>query len=219
MLKWENLCCVNTAGSGPDSLYLLMPSPVSICGQLTAHSCNLCQTIVLGRNPLPRHGDTSGVMPQPPLWSLANQQLMWAYQSPFTSRQDDSVAWFVLQSSSVGSGWCYTLLDTTSLLISLPFPVLLLHSLIRSPPSIQHMHPILVSGSASRESAHLQSWVRKLWPAGQPPVCANKVLLENNYARYLHIAYGCFCTTIADLNSCDRNCIFHKFWNTYYLAF
>ena len=35
----------------------------------------------------------------------------------------------------------------------------------------------------------------------------------------LHIASGCFCTLMAQLNSCDRNHIIHKAPNIYHLTF
>ena len=61
-------------------------------------------------------------------------------------------------------------------------------------------HWILVSGSTFQAICSPTIIGRRPWPAGQPPVCANKVLLENSCACYLYIAYGCFCIIIADLN-------------------
>lgn len=34
----------------------------------------------------------------------------------------------------------------------------------------------------------------------------NKILLEHSHA-HLYIVYGCFCKTLAGLNSCDRDCM------------
>ena len=38
----------------------------------------------------------------------------------------------------------------------------------------------------------------------QPATCfGNKVLLENNFL--LHVFYGCFCATVAELSDCNRD--------------
>lgn len=38
------------------------------------------------------------------------------------------------------------------------------------------------------------------------PVCVNKVLSEESLAR-LFIVYGRFCSIMAELNSCDKECV------------
>lgn len=38
----------------------------------------------------------------------------------------------------------------------------------------------------------------------------NKELLEHSYTHSLIISHGCFCTTVAKLNSCDREHVAHK---------
>lgn len=50
----------------------------------------------------------------------------------------------------------------------------------------------------------------------QPTTCfGNKVLLENNFL--LHVFYGCFCVTVAELSECNRDHMASQRLN--YLAF
>lgn len=155
----------------------LVQSSVSISEQLTAHSCTL-QTIVLGWTTFSRHGDPLEVCHSP--HSEACPTSAWyghikAQPLSFKAGQ----LYHMLCSRALL--WDHAIDFTTSLLISLPFLVLLPHFLTRVLPPYSTYTWILVSGSASRASVHLQSQVRKLWPTVQPPVCANKVLVENTY--------------------------------------
>lgn len=47
-------------------------------------------------------------------------------------------------------------------------------------------------------------------PNPTSPIFVNKVFLEHNYVLRLSIVCGCFCTTVEELSSCDRDCIGHS---------
>jgi len=46
-----------------------------------------------------------------------------------------------------------------------------------------------------------------------------QILESINWNFCLHIAFDCFYSTVAELNSCDRTCMAHKAWNNFYLTF
>ena len=50
------------------------------------------------------------------------------------------------------------------------------------------------------------------------PVLVNKVLLEHSHTLSLRIVYGCFPTTTAELNGCDRDYMACKAKNIYHLV-
>lgn len=47
------------------------------------------------------------------------------------------------------------------------------------------------------------------------PIFANKVLLEPSYTNYLQIIENCFWTTMAELNTWDRNYMARRAKNIY----
>ena len=97
--------------------------------------------------------------------------------SLFMSRRDNSIVRLMLQSSSVRSyrRFYHVLAHLLALrCLAPPFPY--------KESSLRTCIWILVSGSAFRAFAHLQSQARKLWLTVQPSVCANKVVVENIYA-------------------------------------
>ena len=56
--------------------------------------------------------------------------------------------------------------------------------------------------------------------SGLPPVFVNKVLLEHNHTQsftYILGLYGCFCTAIFELRSCNRDHLPCKTENIFYL--
>lgn len=39
----------------------------------------------------------------------------------------------------------------------------------------------------------------------------NKVLLRHGYTHILHVIYGCFCATMAEMRGCNRDCRVQKY--------
>ena len=49
-------------------------------------------------------------------------------------------------------------------------------------------------------------------------ICVNEIFLEHRHAIRLNIIYGDFPTLMAELKSCDKDCLSHKAKNIYSLA-
>lgn len=180
MLKFENLCYSRHCWY---QARFLLPAGAVICRQLIAHNCTLLQTVILAQTTC---SDTETPQRQchTPLQSLAISQLTWGGKSQplyFKERQLCSRLCAPELLCGIRPRLEHSLLYHI-LAHLLALPCLAHQLLLKSPPSIQHTICILVIGSASRVSVHFQSQVRKLWPTGQSPVCANKVLLKNSYA-------------------------------------
>ena len=203
MLEWENPCWVNTAGSGPDSfISWCYHSWVSAGWAANSPQFQPSLTFVLGWKPLPRHGNASGVMPQPPLEP----------GQPATAVGCNSPACNLKAWQSCGRAPPRTQVGVGLYLMPSPrsSPCLSLCSLIKNPPPVP---PSAESLSQALLPGNLLTYNHRAgrpWPAGQPPVCANQIFLENSYACYLYIAGGCFCIIAADLSSCNRDRVIHK---------
>lgn len=52
--------------------------------------------------------------------------------------------------------------------------------------------------------------LRSMGHIGLLHLFVKKVLLKHSHAYLLPLIYGCFCTTKAELKSCNRNCMIHK---------